>query len=101
MWTRLCYGKKDKPFNYSEFICDSKEDLIELPTNKSPSNVNKNILSCSIGSIALCISEKQFFILNNVNEWKLFKDNNLNDSSSNLGNIDIVTVDELQDYLNI
>lgn len=97
MWTRLCYGKKDKPFNYSEFICDSIRDLIELPTNKKPSNINKNILPCATGSIALAIEEKQFFILNNMNEWKLFKDNN----SSEISDIDIATISELEDYLNI
>lgn len=39
MWSRIVYGKKDFPFNYSEFICDIENDIVTLPTNKQSGTV--------------------------------------------------------------
>ena len=72
MWSRVVYGGLYVPYNYSKFICDTKADLAELPTNTKSSDVHK-IKSCSVGSIAIVIENSTTYILSNNGEWKEFK----------------------------
>lgn len=69
MIARLCYGKKDYPFNYSEFICDDESDLVNLPTNKKKFT---DKLTCSVGSKALVVETSDMYILSPNNEWIKF-----------------------------
>lgn len=41
MWSRVTYGGLYVPYNYSKFICDTKTDLAELPTNTKSSVTHK------------------------------------------------------------
>ena len=98
MWSRIIYGKKDFPFNYSEFICDIESDIATLPTNKRSDTVKSE--PCSIGSKAFVIETKSLYMLNNQNEWKLIR----NISTSGDGgsaNIDFATPEEFYEYLDI
>lgn len=72
MWSRVTYGGLYVPYNYSKFICDTKTDLAELPTN-TKSSVTHKIKSCSVGSIAVVIENSTTYILSNSGEWKEFK----------------------------
>lgn len=72
-WTTLCYGKQDMPFNYCEFICDSKDDISDLPTNKHKSNLGQIKLTCAIGSKATVIEDGSTYILNNQNNWTYYE----------------------------
>ena len=63
---RIQYGGiVGKPINYSEFLCDSIEDINMLPTNIISSNIYN---TCSIGSIAYVNGIK--YILNNSGVWE-------------------------------
>ena len=64
---RIQYGGMvGKPINYSEFLCDSIEDINMLPTN----SINTNTYGiCSIGSIAYINGIK--YILNNSGVWEI------------------------------
>ena len=96
MWTRLSYGGTNLPYNFSRFICDNKTDLSELPTNVKES---KNGTSkCSIGSIAIVISERKEYMLDNKNTWKFVR--NYEVSGGGAGTIpDIATIPEIQEYI--
>ena len=74
MWTRICYGKQDMPFNYSEFICDTEDDLDSLPTNEKYTGKNPMLVSCAIGSEAIVVNSRTKYILNNDNKWELLID---------------------------
>lgn len=97
MYTRICYGKRDMSYNYSEFICDYESDIQNLPTSK---NKGKDGVTCSIGSKALVIDSKKIYILNNSNEWKEFLDYKIQ-SSVGGDSVDVATADEINDYLGI
>ena len=71
MWSRMVYGKKDLPYNYSEFICDEESDIANLPT--SIHHEYTECEHCSVGSKALVVGTGNLYILNNKNEWKLMK----------------------------
>ena len=52
--------------NHAEFICDSREDIANLPTQNSIEG------ACSPGSTALVVGENgefSVFILNNKGNW--------------------------------
>lgn len=76
-WTTLCYGKQDMPFNYCEFICDSKDDITNLPTNKRASNLGQIEFTCAIGSKAIIVEDGSTYILNNQNSWIYWKRNDV------------------------
>ena len=64
---RIQYGGiVGKPINYSEFLCDSIEDINMLPTNSISTNIYN---TCSIGSIAYVNGIK--YILNNNSIWEI------------------------------
>lgn len=44
--------------DYYEFVCDSKNDIVDLPTN------------CAAGSVAFVIEGSTCYMLNNQHEWK-------------------------------
>ena len=53
---------------YMEFICDTAEDIAQLPTGRE----------CGVyldrprpGSMAVCIAQKSLYTLSNQREWKL------------------------------
>ena len=101
MWTRICYGKQDMPFNYSEFICDTEDDLNNLPTNKKRGVDNSTVPPCSVGSQATIVEPKKVYILNNNNEWVLLKDYTSTSIDIDTSTLDIASLDEVKDYLNI
>lgn len=98
MWSRIVYGKKDFPFNYSEFICDIENDIATLPTNKQSGTVKSE--TCSIGSKAFVIDTKSLYMLNNKNEWKLIRDISVSGDGGS-ANIDFATPEELSRFLDI
>lgn len=63
-WYRLCYGKQDYPFNYSEFIIDNEDDIENLPTNKT----SPDGLTCCFGSPALSVDDGEIYVLT-TNGW--------------------------------
>lgn len=95
MYSRLCYGKQDRPYNYCEFVCDFESDILTLPTNTNKSSDGK-MQTCSVGSVATVIDTKKTYILNNQGEWKEW-----NNSANSSKSLDVATIEELQDYLNI
>lgn len=101
MWTRICYGKKDMPFNYSEFICDTEDDLDSLPTNEKYDGGLK--ATCSIGSIATVIEPRKKYILNNQNKWEVLLNFVSTGSSddTDTSSLDIASLEEVKEYLNI
>lgn len=101
MWTRICYGKRDMPFNYSEFICDTEEDLDNLPTNEKKNVNGSSTQSCSVGSQATIVQPKKVYVLNNNNEWVLLKDYTATSINIDTSDLDIASLDEVRDYLNI
>jgi hypothetical protein len=46
----------DISYGVKEFVCDTPEDLKDLP-------------SCSMGSVAIVISTAEIFMLNSKKEW--------------------------------
>lgn len=92
MYSRLCYGKRDYPFNYCEFICDSISDLADLPTNEDM-GTGRDKAKCAIGSKAHVLQNKKMYILNNSNEWVEYVDYN--------AKIEVATVAEATSYLSI
>lgn len=66
MITRLKYGGDGLPYNYSEFICDSMDDIENLPTS-SAGGLTYDV--CSVGSKAYIVNDSSTHILNNQDEW--------------------------------
>lgn len=97
MYTRVCYGKRDMLFNYSEFICDYESDIQNLPTSKK---VGTDGVVCSVGSKALILDTKKLYILTNQDEWKEFLDYKTQVSVSGDA-VEIATADEINNYLDI
>ena len=93
MYTRICYGKRDTLFNYSEFVCDSVSDIQNLPTSKKHGS---EYATCSPGSKALILENKKLYILSNDDKWVEFLDYTLS-----TGCIDVATVNETNEYLGI
>ena len=60
----------DRDFDWEEYIIDSPEDAVDLPT------------TCGWGSTAICISNGDLYILNSDKEWTLFT---INDNSGSEG----------------
>lgn len=54
----------DRDFDWEEYVIDTPEDVINLPT------------VCGWGSMALCISTGDLYILNSNKEWKLLWEEN-------------------------
>ena len=73
MWFKIVYGKNGMPYNYSEFICDTDDDIATLPTNVNPTKTNEPCSTCSIGSKAFVIESKFLYMLNNEGKWKFIK----------------------------
>lgn len=70
---RIGYGDKYKSPDYSEYICDTEDDLELLPTSETESIVNLVVHpKCSIGSQATVISTHTVYILNTQNVWTKF-----------------------------
>lgn len=65
MFTRVCYGRRNYAYNYSEFICDSADDIGFLPTNVKKVNGT----TCAIGSRAFIPDSSITYILDNKNNW--------------------------------
>ena len=65
MFNRVAYGYNWKPFNYSEFVCDSDADIASLPTT-----ANKE---CAIGSKAYVPSTGNTYVLSGNGAWVLSK----------------------------
>ena len=85
---RIQYGGiVGKPINYSEFLCDSIEDITLLPTNINNTNTYG---ICSIGSIAYVNGIK--YILNNSGVWEIKNNININQDS-------IINKQNIEDYL--
>lgn len=83
MIVRTKYGGRNNPFNYSYFVCDTTNDINDLPTNKETGE--NGLETCSIGSKAIIIENRTQYILNGNNEWKLLKDyKNQSGGGSNL-----------------
>lgn len=57
----------DRDFDWEEYVIDSPEDVVDLPT------------ACGWGSTAICISSGDIYILSSNKEWTLFT---INDNSS-------------------
>lgn len=49
-----------------EFLCDTKDDIANLPTETSTGTVGDY---CSSGSIAIIAEDKEIIILNNQGAW--------------------------------
>lgn len=70
MFVRIIYGLRNGAFNYSEFLCDTEDDLENLPTNIAEGYADgKKIPTCAIGSVANVIEGGKVYILSNENEW--------------------------------
>lgn len=93
-WRTLCFGKRDMPFNYCEFICDSKDDISNLPTNKTAAGYDGHEFTCSIGSAALILSDMIEYRLNCENIWTAYEDN----ASIN---VSVATTEEFKTYLSL
>ena len=50
----------DRDFDWEEYVIDSPEDVVDLPT------------TCGWGSTAICISSGDIYILSSDKEWTLF-----------------------------
>ena len=87
MIVRIRYGGRDNPFNYSNFVCDTMNDINDLPTNKKTGE--NGLETCSIGSKAIVIENREQYILNGNNEWKLLK--NYKSQSGGGSNLEIDT----------
>lgn len=75
MFTRIWFGElKGKPINYAKFVCDYESDINTLPTTSAPSILDAEIKPCSVGSIAICTENQGLYVLNNQDEWVLFRD---------------------------
>ena len=61
MFNRVAYGHNWRPYNYSEFVCDSDADVASLPTT-----ANKE---CAVGSMAFVPSTGNTYVLNGSGEW--------------------------------
>lgn len=60
----------DRDFDWEEYVIDSPEDAVNLPT------------TCGWGSTAICISSGDIYILSSNKEWTLFT---INDNSGSGG----------------
>lgn len=69
MWYLFGYGGKNVPYNFSRFICDTVDDLAELPTAHSNSYTDPSVTKCSVGSLAKVVEDQTMYILNNNDEW--------------------------------
>lgn len=58
---QITWGGNGKPFNYAEFLCDTENDIENLPTNEKG--------KCAIGSRAFVISSNGEYILSPKNKW--------------------------------
>lgn len=94
MYTRICYGKRDMLYNYSEFVCDTVDDIENLPTTRKK-GIDK--ATCSVGSKVLVIETKETYILNNSDVWVLYNGNIGNDDTS----VEYASIDETKTYLGI
>lgn len=56
-FVNLAEGRRDVPYNYKSYVCDSVADVDDLPVD------------ISAGSIAIAIAEAKKFMLNNQGEW--------------------------------
>lgn len=61
MFTLVSYGYQWRPFNYSEFTCDSEDDVKLLPTTKDK--------ACSLGSKAYVPSTGHTYVLVSGDKW--------------------------------
>lgn len=70
---RILYGLANGTFNFSRFVCDTKDDIDILPTNTNKGySLNKTYDTCSFGSIADVIETGEIYILSNENVWAYF-----------------------------
>lgn len=93
-YERIVYGLQNGAFNYSEFVCDTEEDISKLPTSTKKGILNnKTFEVCSIGSTADVVESGKVYILSNENEWVFFKTRNPDGSKS----INIIQLSSLPD----
>lgn len=94
MYSKIVGGNK-LPYNYAEFICDSENDINNLPTKTSE-------FACSIGSKALVLETKNVYILNNDNEWVLY--GNIESSGGggiNPSGLSIATISQISQFIGL
>lgn len=62
--------RKKSPF-YREYVCDTEEDVENLPTNQTPTNNakidEKNY--CAVGSCALVLETGEVWVLSTQGVW--------------------------------
>lgn len=75
MIKRVFYGAKNGLYNYSKFVVDAAADIANLPTTSAHGSADGETYSpCCAGSIAAVVDERKVYMLNNVDEWKLWGD---------------------------
>lgn len=92
MYTIIKYGGDGKPYNYTEFLCDSADDVATLPVT------TKGSTGCAIGSKAYISSTGDVYILNNSNTWAAVSSSS---SGSEIDSDSIATLNEVTNYLNL
>lgn len=63
----------DENGSYMEFIADTTEDILELPTGN---DVKKTENQPRPGSMALCVQNGSVYILSNSRKWEVFMEGN-------------------------
>ena len=89
-WYRLCYGKQDYPFNYSEFIIDNEDDIENLPTNKT----SPDGLTCCFGSPALSVDDGEIYVLT-TNGWTKVGGGESEKSTTNAAQVQTLNISPL------
>lgn len=64
MFIQISWSRIGKPYNYAEFLCETDSDVAALPTQKG---------KCAVGSKAFVLSSSKTYILNNNNQWVVYK----------------------------
>lgn len=60
-YKQVSFSKDGKPYNYAEFLCDTDDDINNLPTNENG--------KCAIGSMAFVVSSSSKYVLSPLNKW--------------------------------
>lgn len=69
-YKRTIYGRKNAPYNLSEFVCDSATDIENLPTNTAQGDNGEGLYDpCCPGSHAFVIATSKHYMLNTDGEW--------------------------------
>lgn len=73
MYTGIVFGNSNGKYNYSEFIVDFVDDLLNLPTTIVSGICGINTYSpCAFGSVAFVVENGEQYVLNSEGQWVIW-----------------------------